>query len=55
MSNPAGKEQRNVSSSQIERIQLKGEAVMNKVSRVIKHHDDHHDASQEIDRVDSLT
>jgi len=51
MRNPTSQEKSCRGFGQVKRIEQKG-PVMNKVPRVIEHHDDHHDAAQQIDRVD---
>src|SRR6266498_788538 len=53
MRDPAREEERNTSPRQVERIKTQG-GVVHEVARVIKHHDDHHDAAQQVDRVYSF-
>ena len=52
MCNPASEENCRGSFGEVSWIKKK-RARVNKVARVIEHHDDHHDAAQEIDGINA--
>src|SRR5215470_6769321 len=52
MCNPPSEKERGICPCGIKRIKLKG-CVVNEVASVVKHHDDHDDSTQEVDRIDT--